>query len=180
MTYRQVLREHAFDAHGIVTCSDAARLGVPAVELRKLAARGALSHLGRGVYRMLEVPAGQLDEYALAVAFGGDGAVLADDAVLALHRLAHVQPRRIRVAAPRRVRAALPATVEIVHRDVRASDRTFHEGLPTMTVKAALLASQGRVMTDRLVDAAREAARRGLLRPAEEADVVARLSGAAE
>ncbi|MDQ2707390.1 MAG: type IV toxin-antitoxin system AbiEi family antitoxin domain-containing protein [Actinomycetota bacterium] len=46
MTYRQQLRELAFDTHGVVTTRDAQAAVVPAVELRKLAARGALAHLG--------------------------------------------------------------------------------------------------------------------------------------
>ncbi|MGH3774937.1 MAG: hypothetical protein ACRDRR_04255 [Pseudonocardiaceae bacterium] len=46
---------------------------MPAVELRKLAARGALARLGHGVYRMLEAPTGRLDEFAEAVAMAGEG-----------------------------------------------------------------------------------------------------------
>jgi hypothetical protein len=59
-----------------------------------------------------------LTEYAEAVALGGPGAVLADDAVLALHDLAQVNPRRIRVAVPHPLPAGveLPATVEVLHR----------------------------------------------------------------
>lgn len=44
MTYREDLRWRAFDTHGVITTDDAASLGVPAVELRKLARRGALEH----------------------------------------------------------------------------------------------------------------------------------------
>ena len=42
MNYRQTVREIALDQYGYVTTRDAADAGVPVVELRKLAARGAL------------------------------------------------------------------------------------------------------------------------------------------
>ena len=85
MTYRQVLRELAFDTHGVVTLADAREAGVPDVAVRQLAQRGALERLGKGVYRMNEVPRGPLDEFAEAVALVGRQAVLADEAVLAAH-----------------------------------------------------------------------------------------------
>ena len=56
MNNREKLRWLAFDHHGIVTTDQAVAAGVPAVELRKLAARGALSRVGFGVYRMEEAP----------------------------------------------------------------------------------------------------------------------------
>ena len=177
MTYRLMLRELAFDQHGIVRTADAERIGVPAVEVRKLAARGALARVGQGVYRMLEVPVTAYTEYAEAVALAGKGAVLADEAVLAAHGLAQVNPGRIRVATPHRVRARLPVTVEVVRRDVPAAAREYVEGVPMMTVAAALIACQGRVMTERLIDGARDAGARGLLQPGEQVRVLAALAG---
>lgn len=176
MTYRRQLRERAFDSHGVITIEDARACGVPAVEVRKLAARGALAQLGRGVYRMLEVPAGRLDEYAEAVALVGGDAVLADESVLAAHDLAPINLRHIRVATTRRVRAQLPETVEVLHRVVPAGDRDWIDGVPAMSVEAALLGARSRVMTHRLVDAARLAARRGLLGPDQEARVISELT----
>lgn len=176
MTYRQVLREIAYDTHGVITTADATAAGVPAVELRKLAARGALARITYGVYRMLEVPAGELDEYAEAVAVAGPDAVLADEAVLAAHDLAQVNLRRIRVATPRRVRTKLPPTVEVVHKDIPSRDRDSVDGVPAMSIPAALISSRGRVMTERLIEAAHDAARRRLISADQEAAVVNELS----
>jgi len=178
MTYRQQLRELAFDTHGVVTTAQARAVGVPAVELRKLAARGALTQLGHGVYRMLEAPFGRMDEYAEAVALAGEGAVLADEAVLAAHDLAQVNLRRVRVATPRRVRAKLPKTVELIHRAVPIDELDYIEGVPAMSIESALLGARGRVRTERLIDAAHQAADRGLLRRDQEARVVAALASA--
>jgi predicted transcriptional regulator of viral defense system len=177
MTYRKQLRELAFDRHGVVTTAAAVAAGVPAVEVRKLAGRGALCRRGHGVYRMLEVPAGPLDEYAEAVALAGPDALLADEAVLAVHGLAQVNLRRIRVASPHRVRARLPPTVELVHRNVPAGQRDYVDGIPAMSLEAALVACRGRIMTERLIDATRAAAARGLLVPRAKTRVLAALSG---
>lgn len=163
MGYRQELRELAHDSHGVVTLRDAAAAGVPAVEVRKLASRGALTRLGQGVYRMEEAPADGLTEFATAVALVGGDAVLADESVLAAHDLAQVNVRRIRVATGERVRRRVPLTVEVVPRAVPLEQRTVIDGVPAMTLVAAIRASRGRVMTSRLVDAARLADARGLI-----------------
>ena len=169
MTYRQVLRELAFDTHGVVTLADAREAGVPDVAVRQLAQRGALERLGKGVYRMNEVPRGPLDEFAEAVALVGRQAVLADEAVLAAHDLAQVNLRRIKVAtpAPSRLRQELPQTVEVLRRRVPAADQDAIDGIPAMSIPAALIASIGRVMSERLLDAAEDAKARGLVSAAD-------------
>ena len=162
MTYRQTLRWLAFDHHGIVTTEWAAAAGVPAVEVRKLAARGALTRVGQGVYRMDEAPTTALTPYAQALALVGAGAYLADESVLAVHDLALVNPRTIKVATDRRVRATLPPTIELVP----ASDVghvEYVDGLATMPLRDALIACRGRVMRERLVEATRVAVARDLL-----------------
>jgi predicted transcriptional regulator of viral defense system len=167
VTYRQVLRELAFDTHGVIRTRAAEDAGVPAVEVRKLAARGALTRLGHGVYRMNEAPAGLLDEFAEAVALVGQDAVLANEAVLAALDLAPVNLLRIPVATTRRIRAALPETVEVVDQDVPDRDREDIDGIPAMSVPAALLACRGSVMRERLEEAARKAERRGIISKAQ-------------
>lgn len=169
MTYREVLRELAFDTHGVVTVKDAESAGVPDSAVRQLTQRGALERLGQGVYRMTEVPRGALDEFAEAVALVGADAVLADEAVLAAHDLAQVNLRRIKVAVavPSRVRQELPPTVQVIRRRVPESDRDAIDGIPAMSLPAAMIASIGRVMNDRLLAAAEQAKARGLISPAE-------------
>lgn len=163
MSYRQTLRWRAFDTHGVITIPDADRLGVPAVELRKLAHRGALERLGHGIYRMSEVPPTPLSEYAEAVALAGPHAVIADDAVLALHDLALVNPRRITVATPDRIRATLPPTIHLIRRHLSPEEVTDIDGVPAMTIPAALRACRDHVMTDRLTQAVHDARERRLI-----------------
>ncbi|WP_432510855.1 type IV toxin-antitoxin system AbiEi family antitoxin domain-containing protein [Kineococcus sp. SYSU DK001] len=180
MSYRETLRWHAFDTHGVVTTAEADRLGVPAVELRKLAHRGALERLGYGVYRMTEAPPTPLSEYAEAVALVGPHAVIADDAVLALHGLALVNPRRITVATPDRTRATLPPTVRVVRRHLAPSDITDVDGVPTMTIPAAVRACRGHVMTDRLQQGVHDARERRLIDAATAERLLTELSTEAE
>lgn len=175
MGYRQELRELAFESHGVVTLRDAASVGVPAVEVRKLASRGALTRLGHGVYRMEEAPADALTEFAAAVALVGGDAVLADESVLAAHDLAQVNLRRIQVATGGRVRRQLPPTIEVIARTVPADQRTDLDGLPAMTLPAAIRASRDRVRTSRLIDAARQADARGLIDHREAEAIISEL-----
>lgn len=105
---------------------------------------------------------------------GGD-AVLADESVLAAHGLAQVNLRRIQVATGARVRRQLPSTIEVIPRAVPAEQRTDIDGLPTMKLAGAIRASRGRVMTSRLVDAARQAAVRGLIDHLEAESLISEL-----
>lgn len=183
MTYREILRALAFDTHGVVTLEAAREAGVPDFSVRQLTARGALRRLGKGVYRMTEVPTGPLDEFAEAVALVGADAVLVDEAVLAAHDLAQINLRRIKVATPTpsRVRQELPAVIEVVRRRVPDVDRDDIDGIPAMSIPAALIASVGRVMNDRLVAATEQAQARGLISPDEARhaiDAVNRISSA--
>jgi predicted transcriptional regulator of viral defense system len=163
VNYRQTVREIALDQYGYVTTRDAADAGVPAVELRKLAARGALINVAYGLYRLADARPTGYDQFAEALLRVGDGAYLRGDAVLALHHLALVNPRRIRVGVPRRVRAALPEFIDAREEQVSEEDLTNYEGLRATTVARALLDCRGQVMTERLLDAAKQAKGEGLL-----------------
>jgi predicted transcriptional regulator of viral defense system len=163
MNYRQTVREIALDQYGYITTRAAADAGVPAVELRKLAARGALTNVAYGLYRLADAHPTEYDQFAEALLRVGDGAYLRGDAVLAMHHLALVNPRRIRVGVPRRVRAVLPEFVDLREDDMPEEDLTDYEGLRATTVARALLDCRGQVMTERLLDAAKQAKAEGLL-----------------
>ena len=162
-TYRRSLLERAQDQYGYVTTRDAENLGIPAVELRKLAQRGGLRHVARGIYRFDEVPVTGHDQFMEAVLTVGPGAHLTRDAVLSLHDLGLVNPSKIRVGTDRRVRGQLPAFVDVVRVPAGTEDVTTYEGIPSATIERALLDCRGIVMGERLVEATKEAARRGLL-----------------
>ena len=162
-TYRRQLHERAVDQYGYVTTRDAEQLDVPDWAVRQIAARGGLTKRGHGVYRFDDVPVTGNDEFMEAVLAVGDGAHLVGDAVLALHGLADVNPARIRVGTPKRARRTLPQTIEVVPLRGEAEELTIYEGIPATTLACALLDARGVVMRDRLIEATREAAARGLL-----------------
>lgn len=166
-TNRRRLYDLALDQYGYVTTANADELGVPPVELRKLAQRGGLHNVAYGLYRFDDVPVSGRDQYMEAVLRVGPDAFLTGDAVLSFHDLGLVNPRRIKVGTPRRVRAALPPSIEVVRAHLAPDELTVYEGVPSATVARALRDCKATLMADRLVDALREARRRGLLRAGE-------------
>lgn len=150
MSYRRDLWEIAAEQHGVVTVPDAEDVGVPAVEVRKLAHRGALRVYGRGVYIHRDVPTTELTEPTAAAALAGDGAFLQRETVLDLRGLGQFNPHRIRVATRRRVRRTLPEWVDLeTRRDIPDEDLTQYEGIPMTTVLRALDDVHGTMPPDR-------------------------------
>ncbi|MFZ2503162.1 MAG: type IV toxin-antitoxin system AbiEi family antitoxin domain-containing protein [Nocardioides sp.] len=166
--YRDLVREIALGEYGFITTKDAGAAGVPAVELRKLTARGALVHVAYGIYRVPDAPGSPFDQFAEALLRAGDGAYLRGDSVLALFGLADVNPRKIRVVAPKRTRAKMPAIMEVTALPRgEAPNLTRYEGLLAMRVADAILDCRGRIERDRLLEAARDARKEGLVTRAE-------------
>jgi hypothetical protein len=163
-TARRRLHERALDRYGYVTTRDAAEVGVAAVELRKIAQRGGVKHVSYGLYRFDDIPRTGKDELMEAVLRVGEDAFLTHDSVLALHDLAMVNPRRIRVGTPHRVRPQLPVSIEVIRQDLGADELTVYDGIASATVARALEDCRETVITERLIDATREATKRGLVR----------------
>jgi predicted transcriptional regulator of viral defense system len=173
VTYRRRLRKAA--NRGFVTPTTADAAGVPQIEVRKLASRGWLDHVARGVYCFADLVDDERAQFYEAVLSVGPDAYLTRDAVLAFHDLALVNPRRIRVGTKRRVRRQLPDYIEVVREDLPASDLTSYDGLASATVARALRDCIGTVMTDRLVDATQHARDEGLIRRREHAGLLEEL-----
>lgn len=174
MSYREALWEIAATQHAIVTTRDAEEAAIPAVELRKLARRGALRHLAHGVYQHCQVPVTGYTQPAAAVATVGTGAYLEWDAVLSLHDLAMVNPATIQVATPRRFRGKVPPYVQVNSPRLprSAHELTHHGGIPGLTVHAALIEAAQRIPHDRVRAAVGTALARDLVSPAEHHDLL--------
>jgi predicted transcriptional regulator of viral defense system len=164
--YRDVVRALALDNYGYVTTKDAVEAGVPSVELPKLAARGGLENIAYGLYRVPDVPPTRYDQFAEALLRAGEGAYLHGESVLALFGLADVNPRKIKVAVRRRARPKLPAFIELTQ--VKGNvDTTLYEGLESQPVADALLECRGRIETEMLLAAIKQARAEGLLTTGE-------------
>lgn len=163
------LYEVAVDQYGFVTRDDARDVGVDPDYLHVLVGRGVIGHTGVGLFRFPEVPVTERTGFMEAVLWVGRDAALSHDAVLALHGLAFANPSVIRVVTPHRVRRSKPppTALKVIRRTLPDSDRTRYFGIPSTTVSRALLDSGGLIMRSRLIDAARDARREGLLRESE-------------
>ncbi len=166
-TYRERLFELAQDRHGFVTTDDARELGIPTIELRKLAHRGKLEHVSRGVYQFPQLAGSMNETYLRATLTVGNHAYLAADAVLAFHDLALVNPRTIRVGTNKRVRHNLPKQVKVITEQVPENQIEIRDGVRTTRVAKAIMDCKGIVMKERLLEALNEANNRGLVTSAE-------------
>lgn len=178
MTYRNDLWQIAAGRHGVVTTGQAQDSGVPAVEVRKLAARGALTRVGRGVYRHNGVPLDAWTELAATLASVGPDAFLEGDTVLAMFGLALVNPPKIHVGTPRRYRGAVPPhTVVTTRPHMAPEDLTEYEDLRSVTVRRALLDAVPIILSDRMQNAVVDAQRRDLITDLEATEIIGAVAG---
>jgi predicted transcriptional regulator of viral defense system len=143
MTIREELWDVALDQHGYVTTRDAVRLGVPEVELRKLASRGKLAKVFQGVYRFPELPATQYDQFMEAVLWARDPlAVLSHETALDVRELSDVNPNVIHVTIPKRKnpirRNEMPEAFVVHYEDLKPEQRGWWEEIPCVTVETAI------------------------------------------
>jgi len=173
MTLRTELWPIATAQYGYVTTGNARDLGVPAVELAKLAARKKLERVSYGLYRFPELPQTERDDYMRAVlATGVSEAILSHDTALLVHELCDINPNVIHVnVGKHRIRRNIPS-VELHGEDLEPRDRTWWEGIPVVTVPVAI--KQGiatKVPRHLLVQAIETARKRGQLSPREVAEL---------
>lgn len=156
--------EAATAQYGYVTNSDAMQTGANRYYLAHLAERGAVIRVAHGLYRIPSVPVTPFDPYMEAVMWVGEGAAVSHDSVLAMHGLAYVNPKTIRITTPSRVRKGdPPSDVEVITRSLDPPELTYFEGIPCTTIARALVDAQPYVRRDRLVEAAGQAREGGLL-----------------
>lgn len=161
-TYRDRLRQAARENDGFVTPTIAADYGVPKVELRKLAQRGAFEKVHRGVYWDPLYPADEHTEIRGILRSLGNEAYLAEDSVLALFDLANVNPRVITIASPQRHQRELPDNIRVI-KPKRAEDIHLYKGIPCQPLVTAFEDAAPGIMRERLVAAIRKAREEGLL-----------------
>lgn len=175
MTYYENIYEHAVDNHYLVSTDDARELGIPPVELAKLAKRGKLEHIGRGLYRLSRYVPSDEDSYAVSVALLGSDAYLYGESVIALLGLAPTNPDRVWVASPKRVRLAHPPEgLRIVGGEAGYAPVRYN-GVPCQRARDAIVACSETMMPDRLEQAVRTALEQGYITPREHHEL--RLSG---
>ena len=164
MTYYNRIFEEAIGNYGLITSSQAKAIGIPPVELVKLAKRGRLIRLGYGVYKLSQyspAPDGR-DAYADSLTLVGEDAYLYGQSVLAMHHLCPTNPARIYVATPNRVRKQLNKGIAVIG-SLPCDDMEWYEGLPSQSIPLAIRTSFKVIMPERIREAIATALRKELI-----------------
>lgn len=162
----QTLLDRAQQQYGYLTPVDARELDIDPSQLRLMAARGTLEHLGRGLYRMPAVPPTSLDAYMEAVLWSGREGVLSHETALDLYELCDVNPATLHLTVPERFRTrkAVPAFYRLHRHDLASAEVRWYEGIPIVTPEQAILGGIEQALGWHLIDQAIGTARaRGLI-----------------
>ncbi|MDR2114250.1 MAG: type IV toxin-antitoxin system AbiEi family antitoxin domain-containing protein [Bifidobacteriaceae bacterium] len=141
VTILERLREVALDQHGLVTSGQAAEEGIPRQELVKLAARGRLERLKRGVYLVPQTPGGRYQNWALAVLWtGAPEACLSHETALAAWEISDINPNQIHltVGKQRRLRRSGGEQYIIHYQNLAPEQRTWFEQIPITNVATTI------------------------------------------
>lgn len=142
--------------YGYVTADDARAVEVDPTQLRLMHHRGTLERLSQGLYRFPTVPTTALDQYMEATLWPRTPAVLSHETALDLLELCDVNPTRIHLTVPAdyRLRRALPPAYQLHPRALDPADITYHEGIPIVTVRRAILDGVEGELGGQLIDQA--------------------------
>lgn len=173
------LREVALDQYGYVTTAQALGVGVPHPQLSKMVTRGRLARVAHGVYQVPQVPTTQYGPFMLAVLWtGAPEACLSHDTALAAWDISDINPTAIHLTVGRHRRIARAGGEGYVlhHQDLGDGQRTWWEGIPIVTVPAAVAQCLDTGVPTYLLRQALERGRRtGALTSADHEALAARL-----
>jgi predicted transcriptional regulator of viral defense system len=160
---------------GLLTSKEARAAGIQDSVLVRLAQRGRLERMTRGVYRIAHYPSDRLAQYREAVLWakasqGPENIALSHETALLVYGLSDANPSRVNLTVPTsaRLRRKCPEWVAIHRANLSPQDIGEHEGLPVTSVSRSimdvLLATHRTDVARRSVS---EALREGLLNNAE-------------
>lgn len=128
--------ELAAEQNGYLTAAQAVDAGVARDAVTKMAARGTLERVSRGVYRLVQFPGSPMDPYVEATLWPAPAqGVISHETALSIYGMSDVNPARIHVTVPRatRVRRTVPKRLAIHRLDLGASDVNIYEGVRVTT-----------------------------------------------
>lgn len=163
-TYRERVYRAALDNHGLVTTKLAGEIGVPSVELRKLAQRSAIERIGHGVYRSPYFPATKTSTAMEALTLVGEGAFLFGQSVAEYLELGDLNPRKVHVGFAGRVRKAIPEYIQVTFAtqdDLESIE--IYDDVPCMSVERMLEILAQSLRRSTLDEIRAEALKRGYL-----------------
>lgn len=160
---------------GLLTSKEARALGIQDSVLVRLAQRGRLERMSRGVYRIAHFPADRLAQYREAILWaqasqGPERIALSHETALLIYGISDVNPSRVNLTVPMsaRLRRERPEWIMIHRADLTPQEISRHEGIPVTSVERSVvdvLSTTHR--TDIARQAITDAIREGLLTAAQ-------------
>ena len=160
--YWSAIIDAAVDNGGYITPS---MVDVPAIELRKMVARGTLESVAHGVYRVPELPRDRYDEFILARLWAAGRGVISHDSALLVHELCDINPTAVHITIPNayRISRAGGERYELHKNDLAATDITRLDAVVLTTIRRTLDDCIGHVPEYLLRQAIDTAAGRGAI-----------------
>jgi predicted transcriptional regulator of viral defense system len=132
---------------GLLTSKEARLLGIQDSVLVRLAQRGRLERMSRGVYRIAHYPADRLAQYREAVLWaqashhGPERIALSHESALLLYGISDLNPSQVHLTVPKsaRLRRERPEWITIHKADLREKEVGQHEGIPVTMVSRSIM-----------------------------------------
>lgn len=161
------LYAQAAEQEGLFTTKQAAQAGYSAQLLIHHVRAGNIVRLRRGIYRLVHYPVGEHEELVSTWLWSEREGVLSHRTALSLHGLSDVLPAEIELTVPsawRRRRLRRPGGLELHFADLEPGDRAWFGPVPVTTPLRTLRdCAEGALSPEHLIEAARQALRRGLV-----------------
>jgi predicted transcriptional regulator of viral defense system len=136
----------AEERDGLLTSKDARAQGIRDSVLVRLAQRGRLERMSRGVYRIGNFPTDRLAQYREAVLWaqashGPENVALSHETALLLYGISDLNPARVHLTVPRsaRMRREHPEWVVIHRADLTPQEIGQHEGVPVTSIERSVM-----------------------------------------
>jgi len=131
---------------GLLTSKEARALGIQDFVLVRLAQRGRLERMSRGVYRIAHFPADRLAQYREAILWakasqGPERIALSHETTLLLYGISDVNPAHVNLTVPMsaRLRREHPEWIVIHRANLSPQEISRHEGMPITSVERSVM-----------------------------------------
>lgn len=166
----------AEEHEGLFTSKEARHLGIQDSVLARLAQRGRLERVSRGVYRIAHFPIDRLAQYREAVLWaqanhhGPERIALSHETAMLVYGISDLNPSKVHLTVPKsaRFRRERPDWIAIHQADLTDKEVGEHEGIPVTTVARSILDFLSTThRRDVVREAIKQALREGLLNRVE-------------